>query len=632
MSMNVTINEIMSQLLDHSISRRSFIKALGAIGVSTAGISSMLRSAEAVEKGIAPLKARSFTGTGGQLIVEQMKDAGVKYLFTNPGSFEVGFLDAFLDQPMQLILGMHEGIVVSAADGYAKVSGEPAFILVHVAATAQSLGQLYNAHVDGTPLVVTAGMRENESMSDEFILAARPGWDLKDMTRQFTKISWQTRDAKALPAQIRRAFKIATTEPGGPVYLALSEAAQMEKNVTAQIYDRENFIIPNEITPKPETLKEAAKALLATKAPVMWLGDQVAKDGACAEVLELAELLSIPACDCPTPLVPGIFANFPRRHPLYAGIYNAQDKDLVLALGFIHNLPGHIRFGMKEDTPMICCSTSPDSIGRVHPFNIAMVANTKLALRGLIDTIKSMATRARIKEIAASRKGQEPDFGAKAAKIKKESLGLSPIHPDELALVMNEELDRNCILVHEYQQSSLQFFNLGPGENDKMLVSNKGICLGWGIGAAIGAKVAAPDRQVVLNIGDGSVMYSASGFWTMARYEIPVLIIVSNNHCYDSIRKSYVGYNGRMKAANRFTGAILDNPLIDFAKLAKSEGCEGVRVERAADLRPALKRGIEATRAGTPFLIDVDVARTGPGADSTWFQKFSVAQSRKKKV
>ena len=115
MSTNGTINEILSQLLDHSISRRSFIKALGAIGVSTAGISSMLKSAEAVEKGIAPLKARSFTGTGGQLIVEQMKAAGVKYLFTNPGSFEVGFFDAFLDQPMQPILCTE------------RVSGSPSF-------------------------------------------------------------------------------------------------------------------------------------------------------------------------------------------------------------------------------------------------------------------------------------------------------------------------------------------------------------------------------------------------------------------------------------------------------------------------------------------------------------------------
>lgn len=236
-----TINETLGQFLNKGISRRSFIKTLGALGVSAAGISSLVKGAEAAEAGVTPMKARSFTGTGGQLIVEQMKAAGVKYLFTNPGAYEVGFLDAFLDQPMQLILGMHEGIVVSAADGYAKVSREPSFVLVHVVATAQSLGQLYNAHVDGTPLVVTAGMRENESISDETILAARPGWDQKDMTRQFTKISWETRDAKAIPAQIRRAFKVATTEPDGPVYLGFSEAAQAEKNVTAQIYRSREF-------------------------------------------------------------------------------------------------------------------------------------------------------------------------------------------------------------------------------------------------------------------------------------------------------------------------------------------------------------------------------------------------------
>lgn len=639
------INELLNQLLDHSISRRSFMKALGVAGVSAAGISSMVKSAEAVEKGIAPLSGRSFTGTGGQLIVEQMKAAGVKYLFTNPGSYEYGFLDGFLDQPMQLILGMHEGIVISAADGYAKVSGEPAFVLIHVVATAQALGQLYNSHVDGTPMVVTAGMRENESLSDEFVLAARPGWDLKDMTRQFTKISWQTRDAAALPTQIRRAFKLATTEPGGPVYLAISEAAQTRKNVTATIYERDNFIIPNEMPPNPDTLKEAARALLSAKAPVIWLGDQVTKDHACAELLELAELLCIPACDYPLPSVPNndpnletsfpvscVYANFPHKHPLYAGVYDAKGKDLVLALGFIHNLPGLYRFGMKENTPMICCSTSGDYMGRVFPFNIAMVANTKLFLRGLIDTIKSMATATRIKQIAASRKGQEPDYGNRAAKLKRENMTLSPIHPDLVAAVMDEELDRNCILVHEYHQSSQQFFSTGPRENDKMWVSSKGLCLGWGVGAALGAKIAAPDRQVVLDIGDGAVMYSASGFWSMARYETPVLTVVSNNHCYESVRKVFAGYNGRMKAANRYTGTAIDHPLVDFVTLAKSQGCDGIRVERSADLRPAIKRGIEATRAGTPFVIDVDVARAGAGADSTWFQKFSVAKSRKKKA
>ena len=630
MSAGGSINEILGQFLNHGISRRSFIKALGALGISAAGISSMVRGAEAVEKGVAPMKAHSFTGTGGQLIMEQMKAAGVKYLFTNPGSYEVGFFDAFLDQPMQLILGMHEGIVISAADGYSKVSGEPAFVNLHVVAgTAQAAGQLYNAHSDQTPLVLTAGMRENESVTDDLVLAARPGWDMKDVARQFTKISWSTRNAKALPAQIRRAFKVATTEPGGPVYLAFSEEAQTAKDVTALIYDRENFIIPNNISPNSDQLKEAAKALLEAKSPVIWVGDQVTKDDGYLEAIELVELLSIPVCD---QWNWGIFANFPRKHPLFGGWYDAKGKDLVLTFGLNQNMVTGARWGMSDETPMIACSTYTDSIGRVDPFNIAMVANTKLALRGLIDTIKSMATQARIKQIAESRKGQEPNIGNKVARVKKENMGLSPIHPDELGLALEEELDKNCIIVYEDLSSSKQFYSLGPRENEKMWVANKGWCLGWGVGAAIGAKIAAPDRQVILSIGDGSVMYSASGFWTMARYEIPVLTIVSNNSNYQTVRKSYADYSGRMKAANRFTGCMLDNPRIDFVGLAKAEGCDGIRVEKAADLRPALKRGIEATRAGTPFLIDVEIARMGPGADSTWFQKFSVAQSRKKKV
>jgi thiamine pyrophosphate-dependent acetolactate synthase large subunit-like protein len=135
------------------------------------------------------------------------------------------------------------------------------------------------------------------------------------------------------------------TEPGGPLYLGFSEAAQTAKDVTALIYDRENFIIPNNnISPNPEQLKEAAKALLAAKSPVMWLSDQATQDGGCAEALELAEPLSIAVCDRPLPL-PCIFANFPHKNPLYAGFHDAHGKDLTLALEFNHNMPGTLSFG-----------------------------------------------------------------------------------------------------------------------------------------------------------------------------------------------------------------------------------------------------------------------------------------------
>ncbi len=141
-----------------------------------------------------------------------MQAAGVEFLFTNPGSFEVGFFDSFLDRPgMQLILGLHEGLVVSMADGYHRASGKPAFLNLHViAGTAQAAGQMYNAAKDGSALIVTAGLNDNEMWSDDAVLAPRPGYDQKEINRQFTKISWGAREPRALALMLRRAFKTAT--------------------------------------------------------------------------------------------------------------------------------------------------------------------------------------------------------------------------------------------------------------------------------------------------------------------------------------------------------------------------------------------------------------------------------------
>jgi len=145
-------------------------------------------------------------------------------------------------------------------------------------------------------------------------------------------------------------------------------------------------------------------------------------------------------------------------------------------------------------------------------------------------------------------------------------------------------------------------------------------------------KLGEPNRQVILSIGDGSVMYSAAGFWTMARYSIPVLTVVWNNYNYQTVRGSYARYNGKMAESQNFVGTYLGDPDIDFMKLAQSQGIEGEKVIAPDDIAPALKRGIAATRAGSPYLIDVVVSRLGAGAESTWHQRFSLAESRKRKV
>ncbi|MFC1543777.1 thiamine pyrophosphate-binding protein [Gemmatimonadota bacterium] len=614
------MRDLLDGFISHTLSRREFVQSLAAVGVSAAGISATIDAAEAVTTG-GQVGGREITGTGGELLVEQMKAAGVRYLFTNPGSYEVGFFDAFLDQPTQLIMGLHEGIVISMADGYNKACSEPAFVNVHViAGTAQAAGQMYNASRDGSAIVVTAGLLDNERGDDDILLGARPGFDQKDVNRQFTKISWEGHDAAGIPTMLRRAFKVATTPPGGPVYLAFPNHVLEQRRVRGTIVPREGFIIPHDIPPNQEDVDEVARLLLAARSPALLLGDEISRAGAQREVFELAELLRIPVTDQSLPA----YHNFPRHHNLFAGRHSTDGKDLVIYAGASDTSMG----STPSEATVVCIGLDTTAMGSNRPFDLAMVANVKVALRNIIDSVRSQATRERIASIVSSRTAP----GRRPQDVQRSRLGLSPIHPDELGWALEQELDEDAIVVSENLSGSNGFLSTGFRANEKTWLSTSGAGLGWGIGAATGAKLGQPDRQVVCNIGDGSVMYSASGFWSQARYGVPVLTVVCNNLNYQTVRNAYVRYGGNMQRQDRFTGIYLGDPDIDFVRLAGSQGIEGIRVEDSADLRPALRRGIDATRAGSPFLVDVRVRRTGGGADSTWHQAFNLAAERTRRV
>ncbi len=235
------------------------------------------------------------TGSGGELVMAQAKAAGSEFLFTNPGSFEVGLFDAQVESGVPLIMGLHEGIVVAMADGYHRASLKPAFVNVHViAGTAQMGGQLYNASRDGSAVVVTAGMLDNELWSDEGILAPRPGFDQKDVPRQFTKFCWESRDARSLVMMLRRAYRVATTAPGGPVYLAMTNGALETKGVTSRIVPGERFLMSARPRPEEAAVERAADWLLRARRPVVVVGDEVWKSGAQAEMVSFAEKYRVP--------------------------------------------------------------------------------------------------------------------------------------------------------------------------------------------------------------------------------------------------------------------------------------------------------------------------------------------------
>ena len=631
------MRHLIASYLNHDLSRRGLFESLAGLGFTAAAAQSLVAPLEASESGRGATK---MTGTGGEIVVAQMKAAGVEYLFTNPGSFEVGFFDAFLGQDhTQLIMGLHEGIVISLADGYNRASGKPGFVNLHViAGTAQAAGQMYNASKDGSAIVVTAGLNDNELWSDDAGLAPRPGFDQKEVNRQFTKISWESRDAGSLALMLRRAFKVATAPAGGPTYLAMAHHALEARGVEALILPGERFMPDTKMRPSKDAAERAAKLLVEARRPVIVAGDEVWKTRGCDELLALAEKLGAAV----TNQGQG-YDNFPAHHPQNLGRFNQGHRmvsgaDVIFSVG-APDFGGRVVPKGPEaplDAQFIRLTANSDIISRNYPTDLVLAGTSREGLRDLNDAIDSMTTANRQRKMAKPRQealaAYTNEARLKAEAEARKNFGKGPVHPDELGAAIASVADDNAIIVPENLTAKFGAFNFGHRDGEMMRVANTGNGLGWGIGAAAGAKLANPDRQVICSIGDGSVMYSAAGFWTQARYEIPVLTVVSNNRNYQTVRRAYYRYGGKMVENNQYTGMYLGDPDISFAELAKSQGVAGERVSESAELEAALRRGVEAVREGRPYVVDVETARYGGGADSEWHQKFSLADQRTKNV
>jgi benzoylformate decarboxylase len=583
-------------------------------------------------------------GSGGELVIAQAKAAGAEYLFANPGSMEVGFYDALIDAPgMHLIMGLHEGIVISMADGYHHVSGKPAFVNLHVAAgTAQAGGQLYNASRDGSALVITAGLNDNQLYNDDIILSPRPGFDQREILRQFTKMSNEVRSPESLPLLLRRAFKVAATEPGGPVYLAMAHYALEKKNVKAEILPAERFLIRARVRPSASAVEEAARYLVESRQPLLLVGDDVWRSSAQDQLLAFAEKFGLPVAGGPGGMA---YRSFPVRHDQWVGSFSMNSSwvkrgvDLILMVGCRNDFGGRVLPDGPETpagAPIVRVGIDTSAMGRTTPTDLAVVGDVKESLQDLMAAVEARITKGRLRSTVGARaqeiRAYTADARERADQAARSTFGRSPIHPHEVGAVMARTLDRDAIIVSENLTGIYEAFPFGHRENEPMWVANSGNGLGWGIGASTGAKLAAPDRQVVCSIGDGSVMYSAAGFWTQVRFGIPVLTVVWNNRNYQTVRHAYYGYKGRMAATGRYVGMFLGDPDIDFVKLAESQGVHGVRVTSPSEFEPALKKGIAATRDGKPFLVDVATACYGGGAESTWYERFNLAERRKRQV
>lgn len=547
-----------------------------------------------------------------QAYLEVAAAHGVEYVFGLPGTSGQEFIGTIADQEkIRFILAMHETCVVSMADGHARVTGRPQLAQVStLPGSANSVGALYDAYRDRSPVIVTSTNVDTRIDGRD---SHTEGKNLVEMTKQFTKWSAEVHRADRIPEYLNRAFKVASTPPTGPVYLALPSNLLGETIKVANPDAARSRITPR-IAGDPEALAEAAKLLARAKRPLIVAGSGIAKAGATEELIKLAEMIAAPVVMEPR----YSFLSFPTTHPQSFQIAERQpsfdlplwgEPDVILAIGCrlireYRYLPEPV---IKQETRCIHIEEDPWEIGKVFPVDVGIIADPGSALRSLVEIYPKVAPSSQVKtERSECIRKAKAQANAEIESRVTQGWDAVPINAARLARTMDRLLEKDTLIVNESPTSKdIIMANFQFSQGRDYFSNSSGGFLGWGLGAAIGAKLASPKRRVVACLGDGSTMFGLQGLWTLAKYRIPLVVIVFNNRAYMAVKNQFRGSEERIRIAAEM-GAEITGPEINFARLADTFGIFGQRVESPDAIEPALKRALEQNG---PALVDVVISQ-----------------------
>jgi len=543
-------------------------------------------------------------------LIEILRAADVDCLFGNPGTTELPFLDALDGSGLRYVVALQEATATAAADGYAQASGRLGVVNLHVApGLANALSIVHNASRAKSPLLVTAGQQDTRLLLDAPILAG----DMVKMTEGLTKWSYELRSAAEAPTALRRAIQLALTPPTGPVFLALPMDLMTEPCDDAGVAPGPVAVRP---TPEADAIARAASLLARANAPVIVAGDGVARAGAQAELLALAEMLG--AAVHGEPIHRRL--SFPGDHALWrGGLYptataaaKALERfDAVLIVGasvftWLFHAPGS-PFAATQTIVQI--DDDVREIGRSYPVTLGLVGSVRAALSDLQEAVakrQNDATRAAARERLATFGRARTEHARRLAAAADAAGDRVPIAPEYLMRTLAALVPRDALIVDESASSLPHVLRHLPFPAGSDFFGSKTGTLGWAMGAALGVQLAHPRRKVVATIGDGSVMYAPQALWTAAHYALPVTYVVANNASYAILKSGMLTLG--LPAAKRgvFPGMDLVAPEIDYLALARSMGVLAERVEQPAALRDALTRALGHPG---PALVDVAIDR-----------------------
>ncbi|MBA2693050.1 MAG: benzoylformate decarboxylase [Rubrobacter sp.] len=503
-------------------------------------------------------------------------------IFGNPGSTELPMLRDF-PEDFRYILALHEASALGMAEGYARATGNAALVNLHTApGLGNAMGAMVTAFHNKTPLVVTAGQQHRDHIALEPLLTGK----LVELAKPYVKRSHEPLRAEDVPGEILRAYHTAMTPPCGPVFVSIPM-----DDWDAEAEGVEAREVSHKLSPDPEALRKAADILRDSRNPAIVVGPGVARSRSFREVVALAEALRAPVFqEGVSPL-----AGFPQNHPLFGGFMPLAQKpvaeklspyDAILVLGtqvftYYPYVPGPI---VEGGAKIVHITDDPEEAAAA-PVGTSVVGDVALAAGSLFEMLPE---------------ANRPMPPAPEPPPKPEAT--SPMSVDFALHALAELLPEDVVVSDESTSSKAKLHKYIKVDDPLGYITSAAGGLGFCMPAAVGAKLALPDRPVVCVIGDGSSMYSIQSLWTAARYRLPVAFIVINNGGY-SILKSFRNLLGMEGVPG------LDVPDADLVKIANGFGVEGERVESPDELRAAIKRALSSER---PYLVDIMVDTAVP--------------------
>jgi benzoylformate decarboxylase len=555
--------------------------------------------------------------TGIQAFLDLLAGNGVRHIFGNPGTTEMPLNDALVgDRRFQYILGLQEVPVMAMADGYAMASGQLGVVNLHISCgLGNAMGMLYNAYREGTPLLVTAGQQDRRLMFEEPILWGQ----MVEAVRPWTKWACEVPRVQDLPLAVRRAAQAALTPPTGPVFLSLPVDVQME---IAGDLDISPIKLPDSrVRPPTEAIRQAAQVLFAAKNPAILAGSRVTERGAMAELVEVAESLGAPVITA-SGTTPGRLA-FPTDHPLNGqGLplwspdvrKRLEEYDVLLVVG-MDLLRQYIYFEPSRPIPehirLVHIDEDPRQIGKNYAVEVGVIGDTKASLAELRDLlatqtltpVKVAEFRDRAAQHAAKHEAAREKLRQQVAKHRD----IRPLTPLGLMGALSDVLPPDVAVIEEaVTTTNTTFERLGVLKNTTGYFGHRGWALGWGLGVAIGAKLAWPERPVLALLGEGAAAYGVQGLWSAAKYRIPVVFVICNNAQYQILK--LCGRSLSLPEAEReqFEGVDLVEPELDYLSLARGFGVEAHRISEPDELADRVSAAFKGDK---PILFDVPISR-----------------------